>query len=508
MKISFLIPTKNRLDLVKHAVGSILAQDKIDLEIVISDNCSDDDYAGYVDSLEDSRVVYRRLGEAVSVTKNWQSALDMSSGDYILMMGDDDAVTPNFQDDVAPWLNDRSPDVVYLAAYHYGYPNVLAFMPPGYLAVVRNSEFLDGKHHPFCLTKSYADALADSMFAFRSRFGINAQHFLVRSTFAKSFASRGGFYQSPYPDTFSSLLVLRQAQTILVVPKETVIIGISPKSFGAYYFANRQDEGYKFLANEQEENDLRSSLACEILPGDRNNTNWLVAASAARRLTGGVPLDLQRYRILQVVAALRAKYVQQGADPSILAELLPMLGTSERSLVELLDAALTAATCDPVVLYEVLQGIEACLGQFHKAYISMIDIGEHRSISDAVQWLRTEPGRAPHGIGTPTATTSNVASERTALLRERHTLIAERDRLSGERDEQDSREKELNSMLDRLRVEQARLVAEVEAEKATRDGLTRELAKSRKILSNIASNPLWRMLPASLKRRIGTTVSG
>ena len=155
MKISFLIPTKNRIDLLKSAVSSILAQRDLELEIVVSDNASEQDYKSFIDSLDDPRIIYRRLSEPVSVTKNWKNALAMSTGDYILMLGDDDALVPRFGEIVKPFQTDI-PDVIYLSAYHYAYPNTLDFKPSGYLAIVRNSEFMTKDVDPFCLTRGYA----------------------------------------------------------------------------------------------------------------------------------------------------------------------------------------------------------------------------------------------------------------------------------------------------------------------------------------------------------------
>ena len=60
MKFSILIPTRNRLDLLRYAVDSVRRQDYDDWEIVVSDNASTQDVAGYVRGLGDARVRYFR----------------------------------------------------------------------------------------------------------------------------------------------------------------------------------------------------------------------------------------------------------------------------------------------------------------------------------------------------------------------------------------------------------------------------------------------------------------
>ena len=48
MKISFLIPTKDRLSLLRNTIASILDQGEADIEIIIADNASTEDYRSYV----------------------------------------------------------------------------------------------------------------------------------------------------------------------------------------------------------------------------------------------------------------------------------------------------------------------------------------------------------------------------------------------------------------------------------------------------------------------------
>ncbi len=395
MKVSFLIPSKDRLDLMKQAVASVLDQEGMELEVIITDNASSEDYRSYVDALQDSRVIYFRQAHPVSVTENWQRALSLSTGDYVLMLGDDDALAPNFLSMVCKHLTADAPDIVYLAAYHYCYPNVLPAAPRGYLASVLNSEFFSGKSSAFSLNAEYACELAESVLAFHLRFGMNAQHFLLNSSFIRGFADNSGIYQSPYPDTFSSVAALVHAKSIVVVPTEFVIIGISPKSFGAYYFSGRHDEGYRFLDNEQVEPAVRSSLSDVILPGDRNNTNWLVAAECVRKAYPSKvakQVNFARYRALQMIGVLRDSYLH--GHQMHLAELRLKLVPSELLLFEALEFVIKDLPLRHM-MPKAFDAITAQLGQYHPATVTMIDIGPHKKIWDAFMWLKRHAGHAP-----------------------------------------------------------------------------------------------------------------
>ena len=317
MKISFLIPSKDRLGLATHAIASIRSQAGLDYEIVVVDNASAESYEDQIRKLEDPRIVFKRQEHPVSVTDNWRTSLELATGEYVLMLGDDDALAPCFGSVANDYLTADQPDLIYLASYHYCYPGVIPGQEAGYLASVLNSEFLEpGAVDPFCLTHDYAVDLARDILKFRYRIGLNAQHYLLKRSFLRQFEEIGGFYQSPYPDTFSSIAALLRASNIVVLPRELVIIGISPKSFGAYYFSGRQEEGYLFLNNIKVTPKIRAALEPVILPGDENNTNWLIAAEAVRQTFPrvlGDSVDAGRYRALQMIAVLRTSSAPAGS---------------------------------------------------------------------------------------------------------------------------------------------------------------------------------------------------
>ena len=400
MKISFLIPSKNRLGLLKQAIASIIDQDGMEFEIIITDNCSSEDYKSYADELKDPRIIYFRQPQPVSVTQNWQQALSLASGDYVLMLGDDDALAPDFFSNVRQHLAPDGPDVVYLAAYNYSYPDVLPDAPAGYLKSVLNSEFFAGRQNPFSLDLPYAHDLALSVLEFHHRVGLNAQHFLLKASFSRQFAAIGGIYQSPYPDTFSAVATFTHARSILVLPKETVIIGISPKSFGAYYFSGRHDEGYRFLDNEQVEPAVRASLESVILPGDKNNTNWLIAAECARQAFSDKlprPVNFARYRALQMLVVLRDSYLHGRRDH--LDGLTEKLSGTELLLFHALESAFRVAS-EAENVRQTFESIAARLRQYEPAAETTFDIGAHSQMWDAYIWLKAH-GRAGTQLSKP-----------------------------------------------------------------------------------------------------------
>ncbi len=404
LKFSFLIPSKNRLSLLKFAVESILRQDYAQVEIIVADNASDDDYEAYIKQLRDSRIKYLRTPTAVSVTANWDRSLQQATGDYILMLGDDDALAPGFIRCVVDLIGRHArPDIVYSAAYHYGYPHVVPSNPEGYLAEISNSVFFKNQTGPFLLSIAEARRVARAIGDLRYLFGFNSQHFLFRAEFLKSIRLAGGpattgtpaafpaIFQSPFPDFFAAMVTFMNARSVLVVPDPLVIIGISPKSFGYYYFNDQLKDGYKFLDNDQVSPEVRDSLKGVLLPGDQLNSLWLIAAESARRAMGAgaeVTVNIERYRQLQIVAFLRGIFLKKSRLPEETNAFAAALSPEEQTFFTGLMAEIAQASRvsnDDVI--RIFERLDRQLEQYCPAQVIKVEIGHHKHMGHAFQAL-------------------------------------------------------------------------------------------------------------------------
>jgi len=93
---SVCIPTRNRAQWLRHAVNSVVGQTFTDLEIVISNNASDDGTGEVVTEFADSRVRFRSHKEVVPMAQNWISAIEPARGKYLAILADDDWWHPEF----------------------------------------------------------------------------------------------------------------------------------------------------------------------------------------------------------------------------------------------------------------------------------------------------------------------------------------------------------------------------------------------------------------------------
>lgn len=94
-KITILIPTRNRSRFILSTIKSCLDQNDKNIEIIVSNNCSDDNTAEIVSNICDERVKYIETKERLSMCDHWDFAFNYVTGEYLMVIGDDDAVAPN-----------------------------------------------------------------------------------------------------------------------------------------------------------------------------------------------------------------------------------------------------------------------------------------------------------------------------------------------------------------------------------------------------------------------------
>lgn len=93
-RLSICIPTFNHVDWLKGCLEACFAQiDGLPVEVVVSDNASDDGTREYLESLRHPALVVHR-NEKNIVLENFCKVVEVSHGDYCWLMGDDDIPEP------------------------------------------------------------------------------------------------------------------------------------------------------------------------------------------------------------------------------------------------------------------------------------------------------------------------------------------------------------------------------------------------------------------------------
>jgi len=89
--VSVILPTYNRSSLLRRAIKSVLVQSYVDYELIIVDDCSIDNTEEVVNSFNDKRIFYYKLGQNTGGSfVPHQVGSNKSNGKYIAILDDDD----------------------------------------------------------------------------------------------------------------------------------------------------------------------------------------------------------------------------------------------------------------------------------------------------------------------------------------------------------------------------------------------------------------------------------
>ena len=146
MLFSVVIPTHNRLHLLRDAIETVRRQTWENWELVVFDNASSDPIGDHIESLNDARIRYYWSSDFLPVTDSWNNAISAARGDYIIVLGDDDGLTPDYFVKIKKIVDDfKSPEIIYAAIYQFMHPGVAPWDRDGYLADVKNGFFFSDR---------------------------------------------------------------------------------------------------------------------------------------------------------------------------------------------------------------------------------------------------------------------------------------------------------------------------------------------------------------------------
>lgn len=120
--LSVIIPTRERAETLFFAIQTALAQTSNNYEVIVSDNFSQDNTKEVVHNCSDPRLIYFNTGQRLSMSDNWEFALEKARGEYIIFIGDDDAVMPGGINRLETLIEERQSDVYMWGPSIYIWP--------------------------------------------------------------------------------------------------------------------------------------------------------------------------------------------------------------------------------------------------------------------------------------------------------------------------------------------------------------------------------------------------
>lgn len=122
--LTVLVPTRDRADTLVHCLKTITSQTNPNIEILVSDNFSGPEVKQVVDNIDDKRLRYIRTSERMGMSEHWDFALNHVKGDWVTIIGDDDALLPGAIDKFFT-LSQKHPNIkaITCANCWYRWPN-------------------------------------------------------------------------------------------------------------------------------------------------------------------------------------------------------------------------------------------------------------------------------------------------------------------------------------------------------------------------------------------------
>jgi glycosyltransferase involved in cell wall biosynthesis len=242
---SIVIPTRNRADLLRYAIKSVLQQDCDDYELVISDNDSSDDTHRTALQFNSRKIRYVNTGKYLLANDSWNFAYTQAAGDYILLLSDDDYLVPSVLRQVKKVIQQTSALIVSSGWVFY--------RDATHNAAERNT-IVTRKFTNRILKMSTKEelrkAFAMEYIGGRRALLFHTSCFFISRHIADEISNKYGvFYAPPLGDVTAIHRSFAYTDFLLLIDKPLVVVGSGSRS-SAYKFSHSLSDAYDDIQPE------------------------------------------------------------------------------------------------------------------------------------------------------------------------------------------------------------------------------------------------------------------
>lgn len=246
-RFTVIIPQKNRAEYLIHTLKTCIIQDYPNFEIIVSDDCSEDNSVKVVSELIeiDPRIKLYAHKKHMGMRDNFEFALSKVETGYVMALGGDDALVPGCIWKMNEILSSTQRELLTWTPAGFTYPDVEG---EGNFFYIKRQ-----KHHgvKFIKSEDFLNKLAETflyqidecpMLFMKAVASIN----LINRV--KSRTADGSFYYCATPDGFSGVVLAGEVEDYAFTSEPLSIGGSSVKSQGRNY--QRTDEKSKTEASQ------------------------------------------------------------------------------------------------------------------------------------------------------------------------------------------------------------------------------------------------------------------
>jgi hypothetical protein len=238
---TIIVPTRSRADTLEHTLRTLTALDDDRLEILVSDNASEDGTREVALGFRDPRLRYVNTGRRVAMTENWEFALGHASGEWIGYLGDDDGLLPDALARVREIIRETKVQAVRSAACDYSWPSLAG---TGKLIV------------PLGTAVRTVDSRSQLSRVLRARDGYHTLPALYNGGFAERALidrgrdAAGRFFRSRIPDVYSAILLAHLTPAFAYSERPFAVNGASIHSTGTSQFTRSTEPAHTRAARQ------------------------------------------------------------------------------------------------------------------------------------------------------------------------------------------------------------------------------------------------------------------
>ncbi len=230
-----IIPTRNRLETLRHALKTVLNQDYDPYKIIVSDNDSHDGTRVFVENLKSEKIEYYNTGRSVSMSSNYEFALSKIQQGFVLLIGDDDGLLPSALKNINALINQENILAVSSRTALYFWPGGSPYQDV--LMIPKGKRNIERRDAPQFLRKVIGGDLNYSELPMLYTGGV------VHSSLIEKAKDKGGrFYRSMTPDVYSGIAIASVVNEYIRTETPYAISGLSKYSTGQSQLGVSQNE--------------------------------------------------------------------------------------------------------------------------------------------------------------------------------------------------------------------------------------------------------------------------
>ena len=281
-----IIPQKNRAEYIIHTLKTCMIQDYPNFEIIVSDDCSDDNSVEVIRELmkKDSRIKLFSHNKHLGMRDNFEFALNKVRAGYVMALGGDDGLTPGCISRMFEILSSSKRELLTWTPAGFSYPNHKGEKNTFYFKRKNNSSV------KFIKSESFLNELAKTFCYQTDECPMFYMKGVVSTTLIDRVKSRtqdNSFYYCPTPDGFSGIVLAGEVEDYAFTNEPLSLVGDTIKSQGKNY--TRKDNKSKKEAKQFFNDNIRRTMHNQLASQPYSPLTTLMTADfllTARDLPG------------------------------------------------------------------------------------------------------------------------------------------------------------------------------------------------------------------------------